>query len=448
LSYCDEIQDRMGKVSEVRQSIPVEDATRLSLEATGADVSVRWVDQGDAITAVGAEVEVDRSYDELFIRAKLSGNRSEHHEDLEIRIEDEVEIRIPGIESVGQAVEDILAMTGLSSGFRRGRKGPPIRLELPLAITTANLEVNLGDLTLDNPQGKVECKLQQGEFTSSGGDAELGVSSGTGDVQVTGLTGSLRAAGGSGDITLADLNAITNVKAGSGEISLSRVSGSAIKLAAGSGTIQVTESKADAFSSASGSGDVFLEGGELARINVRTGSGDVRSTAEFGPYSQSVLTGSGTVSLGVPRDISARIEAFTSSGDIDTDLPLVSVGQRGPKSRRSRRQVGSVGNGEPRAEVSVRTSSGDIRIHWLQQRVAAGPIPMPPPVPTVPRVPGVPTPPEPSRASREDATDEGLPDDTRDDQRQAILDSLAKGEITVEEADVLLAYLDESRVDG
>jgi hypothetical protein len=70
----------------------------------------------------------------------------------------------------------------------------------------------------------------------------------------------------------------------------------------------------------------------------------------------------------VPRGLSARIEAITTLGNIRSDLPLVSVGQRGPKSMFGRRLVGSLGEGTERAEISLRTARGDLRLEWLDGR--------------------------------------------------------------------------------
>jgi hypothetical protein len=416
-------------MTDSRQTIPADGITRLTLEIAGSDVFIRWVDPLDEISIFGAELPVDRAGDEIFVRADLRKRRDAEDED--------IEIRIPDFESPGQMVEDILKQTGLFSGFWGGRKGAPLHLQLPYTIRSVSLEVEHGDLTLDAPQGKVDCTLKNGEFASSGGDAELNLVSGSGDAKISGLNGSLRIAGGSGDITLSDLRAVTNVKAGSGEVSLNRIITDAIKLAAGSGDVEVMDSRSDAFSCDCGSGDVLVSGGWLNRITVRTGSGDVRISSAFGPHGQSITTGSGSVSLGIPRDLSARIEAFTSIGDVDTDLPLVSVGQRGPRSRRSNRQVGSVGSGEPRAEVSVRTSSGDIRIHWLQA-AATSAVPMPPPAPQAPAPPDVPV----TSSSDESQAETPRDPNALPDERQAVLDALARGEISIEEADALLTHID------
>jgi DUF4097 and DUF4098 domain-containing protein YvlB len=419
-------------MTDSRQTVSAAGISRLTLDTSGADVLVQWDEQLEDIVISGDQIPVERTGDEVFIRADLARVRTDDHPD--------AELRITGFESPGHMVEEILKQTGLFGGLGRSRKGSPLVVMLPHSVRTSVIEVEHGDLRLDQPRGSVDCKLKRGNFVSNGGTAELEVAAGLGEVQISGLKGTLMASGGSGNITLTDVNAITNVRAGSGEITLIRVAGDAIKLAAGSGDITVRQARAEAYSSDCGSGDVLLDGGRLERISIRTGSGDVRCTATFGAHAQSFTTGSGTVSLSIPRDISARIEAFTSGGAIDTDLPLVSVGQRGPKSRRSRRQVGSVGSGDPRAEVSVRTSSGDIRVHWLPH-AAVEPIPMPAPVespatpPVPPHPPAIPREPD-VRADNESA---GL------DERQAVLESLARGEISVDEADALLETIESRR---
>jgi hypothetical protein len=408
--------------------IPASDIERLTIEIMSANVLVRWVDSGEDIVVSDDSVTVDRAGDELFIRSELPG--------LSLS-KDDFEIRISGFESPGKAIEEILARTGVLSGLGFGSPSAPsgetLTVDVPRSIPVVLIEVELGDLRLENPHGRVECKARRGEFSTIGGDATLDVSAGSGSVTVDQLRGALSVVGGSGDIALTDVDAITNVKAGSGQVTLSRVRGEAIKLLAGSGDISVRHSHANAYSSDCGSGDVTLEGGRLERIAVRTGSGDLKCSATFGPHSQSFMTGSGTITLGIPRDLSARIEAFTSGGDIETELPLVSVGQRGPRSRRSRRQVGSVGSGEPRADVSLRTSSGDIRINWLPT-AATDPIPMPASSST-----------ESSSASVNQLSgqDEAVESATgSDDDWRSILESLQNGEISIEEAEVLLQTIE------
>ncbi len=427
---------------DAKQTFPIDDVSRFTLEVRGSDVQIRWVDDADEVRVLSGELDFQRTGDELFAKGSRTGEENDEDEDYP-------EIRISGFESPAQAVEEILFRTGIFGGrSRSSKKGSPISLEIPASIQHTTLEIQQGDLGMQGPRGVVVCKLKRGDVTSNGGNAEIDVSAGSGTVTVTGLAGALRVAGGSGDISVTDVEAVTNIKAGSGQVSLRRVSGDAIKLAAGSGDITVLDCRTSAYSSDCGSGDVQIEDGTLDRISVRTGSGDVECSAVFGPHSQSFTTGSGSISLGVPRNLSARIEAFTSSGDIDTELPLVSVGQRGPKSRRSRRQVGSVGSGDPRAEVSLRTSSGDIRINWLTQSSRRDAIPMPPPVPNVPEVPSEPNVSATRTDSDSDETTVDSSPQSRENEWQAVLESLANGEITVEEADALLESIEGRRANA
>jgi hypothetical protein len=200
-------------------------------------------------------------------------------------------------------------------------------------------------------------------------------------------------------------------------------------------------------------------------------------------------TNSGNISVAVPHGLAARIEAATTLGSIRSDLPLVSVGQRGPKSLFGRRLVGSLGDGPVRAEITLRTARGDIRLGWLDAAVPpappgaaapdaraahewrAGDLPVPP-VPPAP--PARPTPPEvvirlpaataapaPPPADVRPATppaDAGpltlgraepafLPDAAPaaapEAAQRRVLEALAAGQISVAEAERLLAALDE-----
>lgn len=408
-------------MTTARQSIPCGECTRLTLDVTAADVVVTWNEDLDDIMVDSSEVTVDRGGDEIFLEADFSGFQI-------VTGDEETEIRITGLESPGKMVEDILKRTGLFSGTGRPRSRTTLNIELPHTIGYSSIEIEHGSLRLVNPWKTVECTMKRSDFSSDGGEADLDISGGSGKIRVSNLSGSLRVAGGSGDVSLIDVNAVTNVAAGSGEVTLHRVAGEAIKIAAGSGDITVKNSRSEAYASDCGSGDVVIAGGAFGRMSVRAGSGDINCAARFGNHDQAFTSGSGTVMLGVPKDVSARIEAFTSSGDIKTDLPLVSVGQRGPKSRRSSRQVGSVGNADERAEVSVRTSSGDINIHWLSATESEA-IPMPPPVPDVPTP--SPTPVKPGARLSSPSADQDL-------ETKAVLEALSRGEISVEEAEALL----------
>jgi hypothetical protein len=116
------------------------------------------------------------------------------------------------------------------------------------------------------------------------------------------------------------------------------------------------------------------------------------------------------VLLKLPGNAAAQVEAVTGMGQVHSDWPLVRVGRPGPVGAGSQRMVGAWGEEHRRARVVLRTGVGDIRL-------CQGPVHSEPAAPSAP----------PPAA----------------DERRAVLESLARGEITVEEADALLRALPE-----
>lgn len=349
------------------QQIPIEGIDRLTLDFAVVDLSVEWVDDADAIVVTGRELPVEQAAGEVFIRADLGDE-----------------------EDAGESA---------------------LSVSIPVALPRCTLEVEQGQLNITNPRGVVECRVQEGDIVLHGGEAEINLTAGSGAVNVSRLRGSILLIGGSGDISLSELAAATTIRAGSGQILLDRITADEIKIAAGSGGIAVRDCVADVFLLEAGSGDVEVSSGRLGQITVRTGSGGIDCRTVFGSQLQSFASGSGSISVAIPRDLPARVEATTNRGNIESEIPLVSVSQRGPRSRRTRRQVGSIGTGEPRAEVSIRTSSGDVRLSWLDESVRAESA-------------------EGARSGRESDSDRSV--------ELEILNALSREEISVDEADILL----------
>jgi hypothetical protein len=119
-------------------------------------------------------------------------------------------------------------------------------------------------------------------------------------------------------------------------------------------------------------------------------------------------TALGNIALSLPADVSARVSAATSLGEIRSDFPLVQVGRQGPMGFLGGRMVGNMGEGEPRAEIELATAKGDIK---LQART--------------PSAEGAPSP-------------EGSKADSANAARLRVLEALSRGELSVEEAEELL----------
>jgi DUF4097 and DUF4098 domain-containing protein YvlB len=90
--------------------------------------------------------------------------------------------------------------------------------------------------------------------------------------------------------------------------------------------------------------------------DIDTGSGAVTLELDrMGAGTFRIDTGSGSITLRVPPDASAEVDAETGSGGIDLDVGEVQV-------RRMERDEASFVIGDGRAQVSLDTGSGRIRV--------------------------------------------------------------------------------------
>jgi hypothetical protein len=165
-------------------------------------------------------------------------------------------------------------------------------------------------------------------------DAELEVSSGDGSVEVADVTGNV------------------DVRTGDGRIAVQGARGN-IRLHSGDGSINGRDLDGCVDASA-GDGSIKLEG-RFDRLAIATGDGKLIATALPGsrvlqPWH--LQTGDGSVTLGLPRDLGAHIDASTRDGRVHSTIPLVGL--------RSSRAEGDVHGGGP--PIVVRTGDGSIQL--------------------------------------------------------------------------------------
>jgi hypothetical protein len=355
---------------------------------------------------------------------------------------------------------------------RAGHRGGRLVVLLPAALPGCVVSAHRGNLELENARGRVKAQVERGNLRLRGGQAEVVLRTGSGNAAVDDLTGPATVLTGAGDLRLTRVDGPVEARTGSGNISVRDGAGS-LDGRTGSGNISVDGRAGDRFALATGSGNVAIGGGRSGATEVITGSGNILCTAVLGLAAHTFNTNSGNISVAVPRGLAARIEAATTLGSIRSDLPLVSVGQRGPKSLFGRRLVGSLGDGPDRAEITLRTARGDIRLGWLDaavppapgdaaapaarathERLASDlPVPPAPPVPPGAAAPGErathkwraddlpvpPVPPVPPAATAAPAPPPAAPEAAQ----RHVLEALAAGQISVAEAERLLAALDE-----
>lgn len=223
----------------------------------------------------------------------------------------------------------------------------------------------------------------------------------------------------SSDMRLEDLSGEFELESVSGDISLARLRGP-LQLSVVSGDI-AGEQVFGALQLKSVSGQVTLKQSDLPSINANTVSGGLRLETPLGEGPYRFDSVSGAVHLYVPEDTQCNARLSTVSGRLHSALPSTSK-QISRGAQRMQLQGGGV-------EVSLHSVSGNL---WLETpgSVEAAPepvedaaFPVPPVPPAYPAPPVPPVPPIPSP--------EGLT-------RGQILDQVARGELSVDEAVRLL----------
>jgi hypothetical protein len=236
-----------------------------------------------------------------------------------------------------------------------------IRLEgEPATIPGTDMRVTpLLSLSARVPQGqrlRVESGSGRVEIQGAAGDAWLDAA--FGDMKVQGVRGAtLRAHTSSGSVQVHDVEAAT------------------IDIETAFGDIRVEDVRGDLEAQA-GSGDVALKGFEGGSCRLETGFGDIEASGTFREVMAKSSSGRvdvlarkgstierpwtlrssfGDVELKVPREFDCNVLAETSFGSVMSDITL-----KDPGKRSDQRMSGEIGEGGGR--VTLRTSSGDVRI--------------------------------------------------------------------------------------
>lgn len=352
-----------------------------------------------------------------------------------------------------------------------------------------SVKLGMGDLDVRAGSGEVLASLGKGDITVTGRDQEVALKVGMGDVSLRRCSAGASVSLGKGDVALSECGPGIEVKTGSGDVSIDRPLGGRIGVNTGSGDIAVIRGDVHELALRAGKGDIvstarLLVGSEgpraeaaesedddihfdqfdfdvsdeedvsfsLGDIEFEANDGGVRigrgnrdllkmgpdgiqisgvgreislgpegirvggpRSAAAGAEEFTLETGKGDIRIDVPNDLKLRIEVL-ATGDVQSDLPLVSVGRPGPRGTVKRLVgVSDGGAGGSRVNVRTRTKRGDVVLRSVRVQ---------------PRV-------QTATHSADDEAD-------REEQARVILEALAHGELSVSEAERLLAALDRS----
>jgi DUF4097 and DUF4098 domain-containing protein YvlB len=167
--------------------------------------------------------------------------------------------------------------------------------------------------------------------------SDIRVRSGDGSISIQRVNGNIEARTGDGTIRATDVSGTIDLSSGDGSIAVENAEGR-LKLDTGDGTVNVS--------------------GRLTGVQLRTGDGSIIYRAEPGSAMNEdwdITTGDGTVTLYLPREFDAQLDAHTGDGGIRNDVDLSDTDARSRNTVRGR--IGAGGR-----QLRIRTGDGSIRI--------------------------------------------------------------------------------------
>lgn len=358
--------------------------------------------------------------------------------------------------------------------------------------TTLGISLGMGDIAIANASAPIGIKSGKGDVSLTDVAAEIGIKQGMGDVSLVRCSGQVVIAVGKGDVSVTDSGPDIEVASGNGDIHVRRALGGLLKLTTGHGDIAIDKGEASTAQVKTGNGDIastlrmvvdevlpaqqaedddsanipdsghseafdlgdLSEFGDLGDlgfaagehgltitrggkdivrlgpdgIQVRRGKHDLSIGSDGIRYGSGAAvsynderfvfdSGRGDIAIDLPNDLNLRVEVLMT-GDVHSDVPLVGVGRPGPRGT-TKRFVGVRDNARTagqRVGVKVHTKRGDaaIRLVNVEPRTQTEHVPAAPSMDSV----------------------------AKDEQARVVLEALATGALTVEEAERLLEGLD------
>jgi hypothetical protein len=219
------------------------------------------------------------------------------------------------------------------------------------ADVTLDLMTGSGDLDIDARTAPVKIRTGSGDVIMDAAGEGFEARSGSGDVRLDSAGGDVSFSTGSGDIYAGDIEGDGKMSTGSGDISIDLIKGD-LSAGTGSGDVVIDASEGTAVVK-TGSGDVSF-GGHTGSAEVYTSSGEVEFYGEADEGQVTLRTSSGDVDVVIYGGESIELDISTSSGVIDTKVPIV-------VKEASRRRLHAI-SGDGRWKLKVSTSSGNVGV--------------------------------------------------------------------------------------
>jgi hypothetical protein len=295
---------------------------RLTVEADGADITVRSTDSDQVIVHAlirGSERKVER----MRLEAEQHGN--------DVLVTAKQASRWGDWFSVGSWQDS------------------EIDVQVPRSYHV-DVSTSGGDLLLERIQGDVSGKTSGGDIKVTEVRGPVRMNTSGGDIRVERVAGKTYLRTSGGDIDADDVGGELDAKTAGGHVHVHKVNGPVMARSSG-GSVSATDVRGDAELGTSGNDIRAVVDGKIV---AHTSGGDI--TAELIGANRGITASSsgGDIVLRMSKDVSAALYASAGGGSVRSELPVTST------EFSSRKLVGTLNGGGQ--EIQARTSGGSIRL--------------------------------------------------------------------------------------
>ncbi len=211
------------------------------------------------------------------------------------------------------------------------------------------------DLVVSVPRGRhVAIFLGAGRIDAQNVDGTVRVGSIMGDVTLQQLRGAVTVRTISAGVRLTDVVGAVDASTISGSVALQTAREGNVRLHSISGGVHATDVAGDVVNLASTSGEVDVRGLVARTADLASTSGSVRAMFTRAPQDVHARSVSGSVVVGLPDRIGARVHMSSVSGHVESAFPMTVRGHVG------RVMEGTIGDGAGRLDLS--TVSGSVEL--------------------------------------------------------------------------------------
>ena len=276
------------------------------------------------------------------------------------------------------------------AGAREGDSLASVTVRLVVRVPSqfgVYIETAKGGIVISDLGGDVEARTEWGGVTLNSVKGDVMAETGAGGITMNNVDGSMELKTGRGGITFNTVNGDVNAETGAGGITVNSGAGS-VEVKADRGDIAINQRKGDVKAETGGggikvkdlSGPVVVRTRE-GKIEISGALGYIEATSESGSIEAELriaddgvdthcklLTGSGDVTIYLPKELAATIDAelrieglARRDWAIYSDFPI-DIGEESESRIVGRGEIN--GGGDP---IVLRTKNGDIRIKKLKK---------------------------------------------------------------------------------